>query len=185
MKAILQALVMLMIIIALPLTGCSPTITREEAEKEIVSFMVETILQKPEGESTGYVQTNSQPWLNPPPSAILIVYSPANKTDNKNSWEQVEFGEPIQVWWFFDNNLVEATDKQVAVQKYGEKYIYGGHDWSSYEFGILSISSNNQKATLYESISSCPDCAGGMILTLERNDSGEWEITDSELLWLS
>ena len=169
----------------MPLTGCSPSITREETEKELVAFMLDSIIPKRDGGSANYVQTSGQPWLNPPPSATLIVYSPPNEKKDKAPWEQLKNDEPIKVWWYFDNKLVEATDKPIAIQKYVEIYEYNSHDWLSYEFGILSISKNNKKATVYSGLSSCPECAGGSILTLERNDSGKWEITDSELLWLS
>jgi len=168
------------------MSACSPSITREDAEKELVAFMLDSIIQKPDGGPANYVQTSGQPWLNPPSSAILIIYAPPNEKKDKNPWEQLRANEAIKVWWYFDNNLVETTDKQVAIQKYAENYMYESHDWAGrYEFGILSISTNNKKATVYSSLSSCPECAGGSILTIERNDSGKWEITDSELLWLS
>ena len=172
------------IIIAMPLASCSSSITREDAEKEIVSFMLDFIIQNPVGGSANYVQTSGQPWLNPPPSAVLIVYSPPNEKKDKNPWEQLKIGEPIKVWWYFDNKLVEATDNQVAVQKYAEYYM--PNSWlGRYDFGILTISRNNKKATVYFGSSTCPECAGGMIHTIERNDSGKWEIINSELLWLS
>jgi len=186
MKTNINILATLIIIaIVTPLAGCSSSITREEAEKEIVVFMLDSIIPKPDGETSNYVQISGEPWLNAPPSAILIVYSPPNENKNKDSWDQLKTDEPIKAWWYFDNKLVEATDKPTAIQKYVEYYEYNSYDWLSYEFGILSISANNKKATVYYGLSSCPECAGGSILTIERNDSGKWEITDSELLWLS
>jgi hypothetical protein len=126
--------------------------------------------------------------LNPPPKANLIIYSPPNKEVDKNPWELLRIDEPIKVWWYFDNNLVEATDNQLAIQKWEELYMFNAelNSWPDrYEFGILSISINKKKATIYFSSSSCPECAGGLIHTVERNGSGNWVITDSELLWLS
>lgn len=170
-----------------PLVGCSPSITKNDAEKEIVSFMLDLIIHNSLKVAANYVQSSDQPWLNPPPSANLIIYAQPNKEVDKAPWEQLS-EESINVWWYFDNKLIEATDNQVAIQMWNELYMFNQetHSWPyRYEFGILSISGTNRKATVYYSASSCPECGGGQLYTLRRNDSGEWEITDSELLWLS
>jgi len=187
MKIRIKVLVLLItaISIAMSSAGCSSSNIDEETEKELISFMLDFIIQQQE-EHTNYVQTSGQPWLNPPSLANLIIYSPPNKESGKSPWEQLKIGEPIKVWWYFDNQLVEATDNQEAIQKYEEHYMSASHTWPwRYEFGIISVSKDNTQATIYESSSSCSECAGGMLYTLQRNDAGEWEIKDSELLWLS
>jgi hypothetical protein len=175
----------LMLAMAFSLIGCSPFISREDAEKELVAFMLDHIIQNPSKEHVNYIQTSGQPWIDPPESAQLIIYAPPYKKIDKTPWEQLQTDKPIEVWWYFDNNLIEATEKEIALQKYVERYEYNSHDWSSYEFGILSISNDNKTATVYSASSFCPECAGGSILTLEKSDSGEWIIIDSESLWLS
>ncbi len=167
------------------LAGCTSPARSEETEKELVSFMLKFIVKQQQGR-VDYVQSIGQPWLTLPSDAKLIIYFPPNEEKDKLPWEQLNFGEPIKVWWYFDKNLIEATDNQVAIQKYLEHYQVASHQWPGrYEFGILSVSRNNKRATIYESSSTCPECAGGMLYTLQKNDSGEWEIIDSELLWLS
>jgi hypothetical protein len=157
---------------------------RKKAEEELISFMLDFIVRLQEGH-TNYSQVSGQPWLNPPADANLIVFLPPNEEIDKKPWEQLKFDEPIKVWWFFDNKLVEATDNQEAIQKYEEYYMADARWPWRYQWGILSISDDNKKATMYVESSSCPECAGGMLYTLRRDDSGEWQIIDSELLWLS
>ena len=170
---------------AVPLAGCTSPTLSEETEQELVSFMLKFIVEQQE-DHTDYVQSTGQPWLNPPPEAILIIYYPPNEEKETLPWEQLKLGEPIKVWWYLDNNLVEAIDNQVAIEKYFEQYQMATNQWPGrYEFGILSVSRDNKRATIYEDSSTCSECAGGMLYTLQKNDSGEWEIIDSELLWLS
>jgi len=174
-----------LISVVIPLAGCTSTTMSKEVEEELVSFMLKFIVEQQEGHA-GYAQSIGQPWVNPPQDAILVIYFPPNDVKEKLPWEQLKFGEPIKVWWYLDNNLVEASDNQVAIEKYFEHYQVAADQWPGrYEFGILSVSRNNKRATIYESSSTCSECAGGMLYTLQKNESGEWEIIDSELLWLS
>lgn len=185
MKTHLFVVITTLISIAIQLVGCTSPTMSEETEKELVSFMLEFVVEQQDGHAD-YVPSTGQPWLNLPPDAILIVYLPPNEEKDKLPWEQLNLGEPIKVWWYSENELVEATDNQVAIQKYLEHYQVASHQWPGrYEFGILSVSRYNRRATIYESSSTCPECTGGMLYTLQENDSGEWEIIDSELLWLS
>jgi len=176
----------------MPLAGCSPPISQKDAEKELVAFMLDLIIQKENKETAEFVQSSGEPWLNPPSYANLIVYAPPNEDIDKDPWEQLNVDDPIMVWWYFDNQLVEANKKQTAIRKWKENYLFkpgansGSKSWpTDYEFGILSISRNHKKAMLYFSWSYCPECAVGFIYTLRRNNSGEWEIKDSEVLWVS
>ena len=105
------------ITILLPVAGCSPVISREDAEKELVSLMLSWYAQRQDGQPA-QIQLSDQPWLNAPSTAILITYAPPNKNKNKEPWEQLT-NEPIKVWWFYDETLFEATDKDLAIQKYG------------------------------------------------------------------
>ena len=170
----------------MPLAACSPTVSREDAEKELISFWLDFTIQQGLSQNS-YTRTSGEPWVNPPSSANIIIFLPPYATTTNDPWEQLALNSPIKVWWYFDNKLVEATDNQIAIAKWKEYYSPDdSNNWPMrYEFGILSISKNNKKATIYESSSTCPICAGGMLYTLKRNNSGEWEITDSELLWLS
>src|SRR5215216_6880395 len=91
------------------LAGCTSPARSEETEKELVSFMLKFIVEQQENQAD-YVQSTGQPWLNLPSDAKLIIYFPPNEERDKLSWEQLKFSEPIKVWWYFDKNLMEATD---------------------------------------------------------------------------
>lgn len=189
MKSLIKVFVTLttLLTVAIPLTGCSPTISSEETEKELVEFMLDFIIAEAIGGDASYIETKGEPWVNPSSGTHLIIYSPPNEKVNKNPWEYLKNDEPINVWWYAENMLIEATDNKVAILKYQEYYMSGSNTtWPErFEFGILSISANNRRAIIYFSTSHCPECAAGLIHTIQKNDAGEWEITDSELLWLS
>lgn len=154
-----------------------------ETENELVTFMINFSLQAQSGEIINYLQINGEPWVNAPSSANLIIYLPPNKQKLEASWDVLNYEEPIKVSWYFDSKLVEATDNQTAIQKWQDQYAH--NSWPErFTFGILSLSKNNTKATIYFSRSTCPECSGGMLLTVQKNDSGKWTPTNSELLWL-
>jgi hypothetical protein len=154
-----------------------------ETENELIAFMLNFSLQALSGEITNYLQTNGEPWVNAPQSANLIIYLPPNKQKFEAPWHALNYEEPIKVWWYFDGKLVEATDNQTAIQKWQDLYTY--NSWPErFDFGILSLSSDKTKATIYFSRSTCPECSGGMLLTVQKNASGKWTLTNSELLWL-
>ena len=190
MKTYFNTLITLMALLAITFSssGCSPGLSREDAEKEIVAFMLDNIIQgKLEG-NANYLQSSGEPWLETSVTANIITFSPPNDAKEKNPWEYLKSSEPIKVWWYFDNKLIEVTDKGLGQQKWQEYYMNNSdsHSWPiASDFGILSMSNGNTKATIYVDFSSCSECALGFISTLERNDSGMWEIIDTELLWVS
>lgn len=155
----------------------------KETENELITFMLNFSLQALSVETTNYLQTNGKPWVNAPPSANLIIYLPPNKQKFEAPWDAINYEEPVKVWWYFDGNLVEATDNQTAIQKWQE--LYAHNSWPDrFDFGILSLSSDKTTATIYFSRSTCPECSGGILLTVQKNASGKWTLTNSKLLWL-
>jgi hypothetical protein len=146
--------------------------------------MLDYILQLGTDEKVTYVQTSGEPWLNPPPSAKIIIFLPPNSKKPKSPWDYLNGDRPIKVWWYFDNKLVETTDKEAAIREWEKTYM--DISWPyRYEFGIFSLSNHNRSASIYFSASSCSECAGGRLIKLKRNASGQWVITKEELLWLS
>jgi hypothetical protein len=147
----------------------------DKTEDELISFMLDYILQSRIDHSTDFVQTRGEPWLNAPESAIIIRYG----RDGSD--------EPIKVWWYFDNQLVEATDNQMAWNKWNEYYSYNSPSYTwpdNIAFSINSVSNRNTKATIYYSLSTCSECAAAFLFTLEKNASGEWSIIKDETLWM-
>ncbi len=174
---------------AVLLSGCSPSITKESAEKELVSFMLDFIIQQEIGGTVDYLQTSDQPWVDAPPGENIIIWAPpVDKA--QDSFESVNSDEPIKVWLYADNTLVEVTTNQKdAIEEYRQTYMSDSQSdiwaWGYYEFGIMSLSSDNQEATIYVGVFCGPLCGHGVMYTLERNSSGKWEITGSERIWIS
>ena len=147
----------------------------DKTENELVSFMLDYILQSRVDNNASFVQTRGEPWLNAPESAIIIRY-----------WRG-DSEEPIKVWWYFDNQLVEAIDNQMAWDKWDEYYGYNppSYTWpDNIAFSIQSVSNSNMNATIYYSLSTCSECAAAFLFTLEKNASGKWLIIKDETLWM-
>lgn len=174
---------------AILLSGCSSGITKEAVEKELVSFIVDFIVQQEIGGPANYIQTNDRFWIDAPSSVNIIVWLPPVKNAEENSTEYLKSDEPIKVWLYADNKLVETIDKKETIQKFKQTYIINPESdtwaWGYYEFGIMSMSNNNQEAAIYVSVSCGNVCGHGAMYTLKRNNSGKWEIKESQGLWVS
>ena len=173
------------------MSGCSPAITREDAEKELVSFMLDFIVQQKIEGFENDAQSIDTPQKDNLLNASLIVFLPPNENSNKDRFDYLNFDEPTKVWSYDEHKLEEVADKEKAIQEYQEVYMVHNPNpedtwsWGFYQFGIMSISKDNKEAMIYLVDSNGPDVAGGMMYYVRRDRSGNWEITDSELLWLS
>ena len=65
----------MLIAIAIMLSACSPTITRDTAEKELVSFMLDYIVEQEIGGTANYILTSGQAWVEAPPSSNIIIWA--------------------------------------------------------------------------------------------------------------
>ncbi len=189
-----QASISLLAIIAIAggalLSACTPVITEAQAQKEIGVFMLDYIIRRQIGATATYLETSGQPWVKAPPDANIIVWAPPNKNIEDTSIAYLNTDQPQRVWWLEGKQLTEVTsDKAAAVEDYRQTHMmHPASDirgWGYYEFGILSLSDGNQKAEVYAGISCGPLCGTGTIYTLERNRAGNWEITGSEMKWIS
>jgi hypothetical protein len=182
-------IIVILIAISIFLSGCSPAITKETAEKELVSFMLDFIVQQEIGGTANYIQTSGQPWVDAPPNANIIVWYPPAENFPGDTIRYLQIDEPIKVWLYADNKLVEATDKKETIQKYDETQMLNPESdiwaWGSYGFGILSISESNNEAKVFFGVSCGPLCGHSVIYTVKRNTSGKWEIKDEQILEVS
>lgn len=188
MKANSRVIAALIAIVIIP-SGCSPAITKETAEKELVSFELDFIVQQEIGGTANYIQTSGQPWVAAPPSANIIIWSPPAENVNADSIEYLKSDAPIKVWLYADGKLAEATDKEGTIQEYKQTHMSSPQSdiwaWGYYEFGIMSMSSDHQEATVYVGASCGPLCGHGVMYTVDRNGFGKWEIKDAKDLWQS
>jgi len=182
-------IIALFILSAVLLSTCSSAINKETAEQELVSFMLDFIVQQEIGGTANYIQASGQPWVDAPPNANIIIWSPPVDYIHEDSIDYVKSDEPIKVWLFADGKLVEAADKKGAIENYEETNMSNPKSniwaWGYYEFGIMSISDNGQEATVYVGVSCGPLCGHGVMYTVNRNSFGKWVIKDSKDLWIS
>jgi hypothetical protein len=182
-------IIALFITITVLLSSCSPFVTKKIAEKELAAFMVDFIIQQEIGGTSDYIQTSGQPWVVAPPKANIIIWAPPIDETGENSFRHINDDDPIKVWIFVDNKLVESTDKTRTINEYYETYISNPKSniwaWGHYDFGILSYSKLNYEANIYVGASCGPICGHGVIYTLRRNIVGKWKIIDVQDLWVS
>jgi hypothetical protein len=180
---------MVCILTSMLLAACAgPALPREQVEAELVPVMLDYIVHQKLGVSGAVVQSGGHTWGDAPLEAAIVVWAPpAGKIDN-NTIEFLNTDQALRVWWFAGNELAEVTDRQEAIRAFRQYHFSGGSttkSWGYYEFGILSLSNGNRAARIYLGASCGPLCGDGNILTLHRGDSGAWEITGSEMRWIS
>ncbi len=170
------------------LSACAPAVPTDQVEQELVAFTLRYMLRGPD--STEPVsQSGAGQWADAPQDANLIVWAPPNDSLKNDSIEFLKSDQPEKVWWFAKDRLVEVTDQQNAIRQFRSAHFSSispdNHSWGYYEFGILSLSRGNTQAKVYVGISCGPLCGTGTIYTLERNETGQWEVKDSEMKWIS
>lgn len=180
-------IIALLMAIAIMLSDCSSAFTRKSMENELASFMIDFIIQQNIMGPANYIETSGQPWVDIPANAKIIIWShPVEKIDESTT-NYLKDDEPIKVWLYADNKLAEMADKLGTIEHYQMTHNISNSEtdtasWGYYDFGILSISDDNNEAKVYIGFLCGPVCGESDIYTLERNDSGKWEITGTEFL---
>jgi hypothetical protein len=168
----------------------APPAGKEAAEKEIVDFLVEFIVEDEIGGTAEYIEQTDQPWVDAPPEANLIAYYPAREGGGDGSMSDLDYDHPIRVWSYAEGTLSEINkDLQGAVDEYRQKYMEDPESniwaWGSYDFGIVSVGDDLVTAQVYVGASCGPVCGHGFYYYLQRSPSGDWWIYDSRQLWQS
>ncbi len=167
--------------------ACTPAVSRQQAEQELVWFMLHYMLLHEPGSM--YAQPAAAHWADAPGDASLVVWAPPANPVPDGGIGFVKTDQPIRAWWFSKGQLVEVLDKENAIQQFRQAKFSGpfpsDNGGSYYEFGILSLSNGNQQAKVYADYWCGPLCGSRSVYTLRRNAAGEWEVTDSEMKWIS
>jgi hypothetical protein len=189
-RTAISVLALISLLVASLLSACTQTqsLSKEQAEKELVAFMLDFTLHQELGVTGVTAQSGRHLWANAPPDASLIVWAPPVTNLDDATTIFVNTDEPSRVWWYAGNQLVEVTDKVEAIQAFRQVHFSGSSPskgWGYYEFGLFSLSDGNRTAKVYLGVSCGPLCGEGTIYTLQRDDSGEWKITKTEPRWIS
>ncbi len=170
------------------LSACAPALPRQQAERELVSFMLRYVLLHEPG-STYPEPAGGHYWADAPADASLVVWAPPASPLPRDSIALLKSDQPIKAWWFAKRQLVEVLDKENAIQQFRQAKFSvpfpNDNGGSYYEFGILSLSSGNRQAQVYADYWCGPLCGAGSVYTLQRNAAGQWEVTGSEMKWIS
>lgn len=170
-----------LILVSLP--ACSPVLDQAQLLDEIAAFTVDYIVTNKIG-ATSYTQPASVPWEVPPEKASFIVYAPYFA--GSESAFELDLGQPTRAWWFTEGQLVAMGDAQAALAQYRQRreaLVRG--PWDYYEFGVRSVSANGKQAEVYVGYMCGPLCGIGEMYSLERDAAGKWEVTKTEMVWIS
>jgi hypothetical protein len=180
------------VLLCMFITACQSSPGEKKVEDELVAFILDSLIFTESTSETGSTNDLGQSWIEyidgyiDVPS-IIIWAPPINSNTPKRSYNTLNTAEPIKVWWFENKGLSEVTNKTEAIEQYRHDYLRNQDSlfWGYYEFGIISISKNGQEAEVYLGILCGRLCGHGTLYTLHCNESGQWEIIDSEWLWIS
>lgn len=108
-----------------PTNNPLPPTSEEQAVEEIVSFMLDFIVIQEIGGTADYVRSNQMPWIGPAPKVNIITFYPTPDLNNTSLPYSppvyLDYKNPINVWWYTKNRLVEMDDKQKAIDEYYKK----------------------------------------------------------------
>ncbi len=163
------------------------------AEDEIVSFALDYILNAEIRDMADFINStknSGESWVPGPPKASIIIYGPVVHDPAHPEWgPNVDEQRAIQVWWYEDDKLSEMDQKAEAISRYHEEYMKkpatGIFDWGYYVFAIDSIAEDGSQAKLYVGASCGPVCGHGVLYSIRRQGSGEWQVFDQQFLWQS
>jgi len=178
-------LALLTVIFSQLLLACKPSLEQEQAEGELVVFMLNTLIQQQVGDAEVTLAPDGQAYQGAAASASLVVYAPLKKPAGEHPYT-FQMDEPQLVWWLADNTLYQASNLTGAIEAYRQEAIVASPSaaWHFTTFGIYSINRQGSQAEVYVEISCGMKCGTSVLYTLQRDEAGLWEVTDSELVMI-
>ncbi len=167
------------------LLACQPSPEQEQAEDELLTFMLDTLISQQVGDAEVTLAPAEQSYQGAAAEASLIVYAPLSKPAGEHPYT-FQMDEPQLVWWLAEYTLYQASDLVGDIDRYRQEAIVASPSavWHYTVFGIDSINWQGSQAEVYVEISCGMKCGTGVLYTLQRNEAGLWEITDSELVMI-
>jgi hypothetical protein len=161
-------------------------VSRQQAEHELVTFMLDYILTQEIPNNLPYIPPEERAISGPAAIVSIIIQAPPGENP-KPGENPLDLTRPVRVWLQKDNQLYEAIDitETIAQYRQDQMNIQVSQAWGFYNFGIISISEDGQQAKVFWEVSCGIDCGHGYLHILERNAQGKWEITGSEWMWLA
>ena len=178
-------LVMMLWLLSIPLSACDASARRAQVEAQVVAFMLDHIVQNYASAHVTYSALEEGGEKEAVPVPSIIIWAPPGKGYH-SPHEILEYDQPYRVWMYVDRQLSVAEQASAAIELYERDFINYPlvESWGYYGFGIFSVSRDMQQAEVYLGISCGPMCGSGYMYTLQRNPSGAWEITETELVWI-
>jgi hypothetical protein len=170
---------MLVALMTILTPGCMSREERRQVETELALFMRDYIVEQHRKIQREHPDS---PAAKVP---VIIIWAPPGRNPDSPT-EYADRTRPIRVWLFEDGQLSEQSNMVMAIEAYRQAYMNypGSESWAFYDIAIESISRTGQQAQVYMGASCGAMCGRGVMLTLECNSSGNWEISETELVWI-
>ena len=181
----LIALALLTLVISQLLLACKPSLEQELAEEELVAFMLDTIITQQVGDAEVTLAPDGQSYQGAAAEASLIVYAPLKKPVGEHPYT-LQLAEPLQAWWLAELTLYQASDLAGGIARFRQEAITPSPSAACHftAFGIASMERQGSQVEVYVELSCGMKCGSGVLYTLQCDQSGQWEIIDSELVMI-
>ena len=178
-------LALLSLVFSQLLLACKPSLEQEQAEAELVDFVLDTLITQQVGDAEVTLAPEGQSYQGAAVEASLLVYAPLKKPAGEHPYT-FQLDEPLQAWWLAEHTLYQSSDLAGDIARYRQEAIVASPSaaWHFTAFGIASIDRQGSQAEVYVEISCGMKCGTGVLYTLQRDEAGQWEIVDSELVMI-
>jgi hypothetical protein len=150
------------------------SVRKSQLEAEISSFMLDHIIQQEIKWNAVHVTKT------PPLTNIIIWEQPETITPGEDASHVLNLSNPIKVWYYSEDCVLsEEKNKFEAIDWYQNNYMLTGDHlfWGFYQYAILSIDENEQKAKVYLDASlGGEQKTNNHLYTIQRNVYGKWRI---------
>ena len=178
-------LVILALVFSQLLLACQPSPEQEQAADELLAFMLDPLIKQQVGDAEVTLAPAKQSYQGAAAEASIIVDAPLSKPAGEHPYT-FQMDEPLQAWWLAEHTLYQSSDLAGDIARYRQEAIVASPSaaWHFTAFGIASIDRQGSQAEVYVEISCGMKCGAGVLYTLQRDEAGQWEIVDSELVMI-
>jgi hypothetical protein len=169
-----------------------PPQSKEEAESEIVKYMLDDICQQIKAMGDFVYDDSDMPMpemlQNASSAPSLILYANAKKS--KGGLGDVSWKSLVKSWVYQGGQAIPQEDAEKTESGYRKKYVkdvglFMPWTYEIYKFGILSLSPDFTEAEIALDNYCGGMCGHGSIFKLRRSPSGKWWTAKYTSTWIS
>lgn len=141
---------------------------RDVSEKEIVAFVL----------TQNHTRGN-------PEAEELFIFAEKNSESLQDTIWLVDRRRPKQAWLYKNGVLTEKIDAKTALEEYLGTSAFATLTHSFTHFAILSIGADGRSAKIAVEHNCGGTCGTGYVYSLQRDQTGQWNVIKTEMNWIS